>query len=78
MLLNPKVWLYGLVSAIITGSAHAIVGAVVKPEVFNFGAGLHDLLKLACGAGIVGASTYLMKSPLPAIKADIESQKGNQ
>jgi hypothetical protein len=77
MWLNPKAWAHGLVSAFITGSTTAITASIVKPEAFNLGAGFHDLLKLAVVAGIVGAAAYLKNSPLPAIKEDIESKKGN-
>jgi hypothetical protein len=78
MLLNPKAWIHGLISAFITGSTSAISASMIKPEAFNFGAGFHDMLKLAAVAGIMGAAAYLKSSPLPAIKADIESQKGAQ
>jgi hypothetical protein len=77
MLTNWKFWLHGLLSAFITGAASAACSVVIKPDVFNFGAGLHDLLKMAACAGIVGAFAYLKQSPLPAIQADIDLKKGN-
>lgn len=74
MLFNPKAWLHGLISAFITGSTSAITAAIVKPEAFNFGAGFHDMLKLAGVAGFVGACAYLKNSPLPAIKEDSQNK----
>lgn len=77
MLLNPQVWLHGLISAFITGGANAIAASYIKPEVFNFSAGLHDMTKLAVVSGILGAVAYLKTSPLPKIKEDIESKQSN-
>lgn len=60
-----KMWLKGLVSAIISGAANAITVAIVEPTAFNLQEGLPKLGTVALVSAIVGASLYLKQSPLP-------------
>lgn len=82
--LNWGIWAYGLVAAIITGAAGALITAtgasLVLPNDVNTGAGLHNLLWLtgitAVFHGIVGAAAYLQKQPLPEIvKTTVDQTK---
>jgi hypothetical protein len=75
MFSSPLAWLHGLLSAFITGGASAAAAMVIKPDAFNFGAGLNDLGKMFVVSGIIGALAYLKASPLPAIKQKIEDAK---
>lgn len=68
-----KIWLKGLVAASITGAAGAIatsqVVAAMDPGTFNFGLGLNKMLWFllfsAAIHAVIGAASYLQKSPLP-------------
>lgn len=57
-------WVKGLVAAVVSGAANAIVLAVVDPANFP----LTDLSKVgtvAVVSGLVAAAAYLKQSPLP-------------
>lgn len=75
MWLNWEVWVHGLVGAFLGGGASAVLGMGIKPEVFNFGSGLHDLGKLFLGSGLINACLYLKQSPVPAIRQKMEDAK---
>ena len=70
---KTRIWLRSAAAAIINSTAGAISGAIsgalVKPEVFNLGAGLADLAQLAAYSAIVGCvlglTNFLKASPLP-------------
>jgi hypothetical protein len=70
---GAKKWIRSLASAAISSGAGAMSGAMggtfARPDVFNTGAGLHDMLTLAAftaGAGlIIGVANFLKQSPLP-------------
>ena len=62
---NLRLWLRGLIGAIIAGGAHSITAVVVAPETFNLHGGLLKLLQLGVGGGIISGAFYLQKSPLP-------------
>lgn len=64
---NRIVWSYGLASAIILGVAHSVPPALVAPETFNFHDGWRKLLMVSIASGLLGALTYLSKSPLPPL-----------
>lgn len=79
-----RIWLHGLVAAIISGGASAIVAGfsvnLVDPEHFNL-LDHHSLLKLLylmlvvfVVNGIFGACAYLTKSPLPQPEPEIVKQ----
>ncbi len=73
-------WLYGLVSGFIGGgagsAAAAISACVIKPESFNFNAGMGATLKLAAATflvtGLTHAFAFLQQSPLPGPTGDTE------
>lgn len=62
---NWKVWLKGLISAVIGSAANAITLAIVDPMNFNLKEGLGNLGMVAIVSAIVAAAMYLKKSPLP-------------
>jgi hypothetical protein len=60
-----RVWLRGLVAAIIGGAANAVTTVIVAPETFNFQTGKSKLLAVATASAIVNAAMYLKQSPVP-------------
>ena len=60
-----KVWLKGVLHAGISGGTVAISTAVIAPETFNFGEGLHKLLYAAGISSIVSIAKYLSTKPTP-------------
>lgn len=68
MTLKTKIWTHGLASAVILGVCHSVSVLIVAPESFNFHTGFVKLLEVSLASGIIGAATYLTKSPLPPIE----------
>ena len=62
---RARVWLKGLVSAIISGAAGAVAVMIVDPQHFNVHEGWPDLLLLATVAGVLGGANYLRAHPTP-------------
>jgi len=62
---NWKMWLKGLVSAVIGGAANAITAVVVDPTSFNFGEGIGKLGAMAGMGALFAGAMYLKKSPMP-------------
>lgn len=58
------VWLKGLLSALISGFASAIVLMVVNPSEFNF-SDIGKIITVAIVSGIISMANYLKQSPLP-------------
>lgn len=67
---NPSIWLHGLISAFISGTAVSIGCLIAEPATFNLEKGLVVTLKVALVSGIVSAAAYLKQSPLPPIIED--------
>jgi hypothetical protein len=67
---NPRVWLHGLISALVGGAATSISTIVVAPEQFNLEGGLLNVGKVALVSGIVSAAMYLKQSPLPPMEGE--------
>jgi len=77
-----RVWLKGLLAAIISGSANGVVTAYsllgIDSEHFNLNTGLHNVLQVAGSvaviSGFLGAAMYLRQSPVPgeASKAEVK------
>lgn len=63
--MNKKVWIKGLISATISGSAASIGTMIAAPQDFNLTNGLKRLLMVALVSGIIGAANYLKQSPIP-------------
>ncbi len=62
---SVKVWLYGLVSAVVSSAAGATAVVLVDPSHFNFTDGLRHLLLVAAALGVVALFNFLSKHPLP-------------
>lgn len=71
-LTNVKVWLHGLVAAMISAFATGAAGVFALPTVFTFNKiGFINMVKLGTIPAIVSAFLYLKASPLPAISATV-------
>lgn len=71
---NRILWVHGLGSAVILGIAHSVTTVFVAPETFNFTTGLAKLAQVATASGVIGAFTYLAKSPLPSLPTELATQ----
>jgi hypothetical protein len=61
-----RVWLAGLLHAVVAGAANAAAGALADPGHFNLThEGITALGKLAAAGAIIGVVMYLKQSPLP-------------
>ncbi len=60
-----KIWLKGLLSAIIGAAANSIVLMIADPLTFNLTTGLGKVGTVALVSAIVAAALYLKQSPLP-------------
>lgn len=69
---NKILWKHGLYSGIILGIAHSITPVVIDPKTFNLTDGFKSLITLIIASGVMGAATYLMKSPLPELPDEIK------
>lgn len=62
-----RLWLLGLLHAVVAGASNAAAGALADPAHFNFSPnGLIALGKLAATGALIGLVMYLRQSPLPA------------
>lgn len=62
-----RLWLKGLIAAVISSAANSISVLVADPQHFNPGAagGMRNLGIVALVSAIVGAALYLKQSPMP-------------
>ncbi len=58
---NWRIWVKGLLSAVISGGATGIVAAMAAPQPYGF----ENLFIVMLTAGIAGAAMYIKKSPMP-------------
>ena len=63
-----KVWLKGLISAVIGAAANSITVMIVDPQAFNLTDKIGKLGMVALVSAIVAAAMYLKSSPLPSDK----------
>ncbi len=63
-----KIWLKGLLSALISGASVSIGAMAAAPQDFNLQSGCKRLLIVAAFSGLVSAANYLKQSPLPGIQ----------
>jgi hypothetical protein len=69
-----RIWIHGIIAALIGGGANSVVGVVsagwVLPNQVNTGAGLHTALALMgvqfAFGGAISVALYLKQSPVPA------------
>jgi hypothetical protein len=69
---NRTVWFHGLLSAAILGISHSVAPVLVAPDKFNVTSQWKNLLIIMVVSGMLGAFTFLSKSPLPALPEDYE------
>ncbi len=62
---TTRVWIEGLVAALVGGAANAVTVIVVDPLNFNLGEGLPKLLQVVTVGAIVAAAAFLKQSPIP-------------
>lgn len=60
-----KLWLRGLLAAIISGACNSLAVWTIDPADFNFDTGLVKLLKVAAVSSLLGAALYLKQHPDP-------------
>lgn len=61
-----KIWIHGLVAAIISAAASGVTLVIVDPSAFNFsGSGLQHLGTVCGVQALIAAAAYLKQSPLP-------------
>jgi hypothetical protein len=63
---SVRVWLRGLIAAVIGGAANAVTTVVVAPETFNLDEGLPKLTAVVASSALVSAALYLKQSPIPS------------
>lgn len=68
-----RMWLRGLIGAVVGGAANGVLAMGIKPEQFNFGDGLTDLCKFAVGSAVISAALYLKQSPVPPAHEEDEN-----
>lgn len=62
---DVRVWLRGLIAAVIGGAANAVMTVIVAPETFNFQEGIGKLGAVTGASALVSAAMYLKQSPVP-------------
>lgn len=61
-----RIWLKGLIAAVVSAAANATLLVIVSPAAFNFShGGLRNLGAVTLASAIVGAALYLKQSPVP-------------
>lgn len=61
--MNVKLWVKGMVAAVVGGAANAVGSAVLLPDKIKID-DLHSMGMLALGGAIIGLVGYLKKSPV--------------
>lgn len=69
-----KIWVEGLIAALIGGAANAVTVIVVDPLNFNLGEGLPKLLQVVAVGAIVAAAAFLKQSPIPTAEEKEETE----
>ncbi len=62
---NWKVWLKGLIAAVVGGASNAGLALGVAPETFNLGHGFKKLLGMMAGGAFIALLHYLQTSHVP-------------
>ena len=69
-----KIWIEGLLAALVGGGANAVTVIVVDPLNFNLGDGLPKLLQVVAVGAIVAAAAFLKQSPIPKAEQKEETE----
>ncbi len=70
---NTRVWIRGLVAAIVAAASNAVTVMIVEPLHFNVHEGLNKVCQVALVSAIVGAALYLKQHPLPDEPAQLDA-----
>jgi len=62
---NWRLWIRGLIGAVVGGGANAICVMVVAPDQFNFDTGWEKLWHFTLISAVVSAALYLKQAPVP-------------
>lgn len=69
--MNPlksvRVWLYGLLSSVISSAAGVTAVIAIDPVDFNLSTGLRKVGQVAFVMGLIALFNYLQRHPLPTI-----------
>lgn len=64
--MTPMMWLQGLIGAVVSGSASAVILTIADPNDFNLlHGGWQKLLSVSAVFGLLGAALYLKQNPTP-------------
>ena len=69
---NWRIWVKGLLSAVISGGATGIAAALSAPQPYGF----WNLSIVMFTAGVAGAALYIKQSPMPEWE-DAEAETGD-
>lgn len=83
--MNFKLWLHGLLTAVVSAFASAASGAIALPTVFTFDKhGFINMAKLASIPAILAGLAFLKQQPVPSLtvtvtpESTVVSQKAPQ
>ena len=62
---NWRLWLRGLIGAVIGGAANSVTAMTIDPQTFNFAEGLPALGQFVLVSAIVSAALWLKSHPVP-------------
>ena len=65
-LFDWRLWMRGLVGAVIGGGANAVTVMIVEPTKFNLDTGLQPLVQFTLVSMLVSGALYIKQSPIPA------------
>ena len=60
-----RLWLKGLIAAIVGGTATTVTVVIVDPSTFNLQAGWKNLVTVMAVSGILNMAMYLKEHPVP-------------
>jgi hypothetical protein len=62
---SVRMWVKGLLAAVINGFASGVVLIIAEPTTFNIHEGAEKLFWTSVILGLLGAANYLKQNPLP-------------
>ena len=61
---NWRIWIKGLISAVVSGGATGVAAALSAPQPYGF----KNLFIIMFTAGVAGAALYIKQSPMPVLE----------